>query len=78
MIAIAAKQQNIDRFELNTFSEKPSENKLGIQCFWEEGGVVRCFHNSAANWQFDIEGRIVKFELLRNRHPWEDPDRSYV
>ena len=38
MIAIAAKQQNCDRYELNTFSEKPTENKLGVQCFWEEAG----------------------------------------
>ena len=78
IIAIAAKQQNTTRFELNTFSEKPSENKFGVQCFWEEDGVVRCKHNSAAAWQFSIDSRIVKIELLRTRHPWEDADRSYI
>ena len=78
IIAIAAKQQNIDRFELNTFSEKPSENKLGVQCFWEEDGAVRCKHNSAAAWQFSIDSRIVKIELLRRRHVNEDSERSFA
>ena len=78
MIAIAAKQQNCDRTELNTFSEKPNENKLGVQCFWEENGVVKAFHDSAARWQFSIPSRIVKIELLRTRHLWEDADRSYI